>query len=292
MSEYCSDVAQTTDSGYIALTNRMDVDQEIWLLKLDSEGDSIWTKTYSGFIGMTMIPTADSCFLITGWVEPGTDFDIFLMKVNSLGDSLWTRTYGWAQFDVGFSITPAVDGGYVIAGIRDTDEDIFESDIGDFCMIKVDEEGNMRWSKSFGGTGFECAFSVITTFDGGYALAGYKSLIGLDSYDAYVVKTDSLGDVDWIKEISRKPERISISVSPNPFNSAVSISVDCHYRENGNPEIEIFDINGRMVFDNSVGANRDTPVVWQPDEKIGSGVYLVRAMVGDESVTKRVVYLK
>ncbi|MCD6501847.1 T9SS type A sorting domain-containing protein [bacterium] len=99
-----------------------------------------------------------------------------------------------------------------------------------------------------------------------------------------------------------KPLVYEISAYPNPFNSAVKISIDCHSRENGNPEIEIFDINGRLVDNipiargNSAPANRE--YIWQPDQSLGSGVYLVRARFdrltdrGEESVTKRVVYLK
>ena len=84
--------------------------------------------------------------------------------------------------------------------------------------------------------------------------------------------------------------------------SGTTPPIDCHSRENGNPEIEIFDINGRLVDNipiargNSAPANRE--YIWQPDQSLGSGVYLVRARFdrltdrGEESVTKRVVYLK
>ena len=96
----------------------------------------------------------------------------------------------------------------------------------------------------------------------------------------------------------KKPNFINILTFPNPFNSAVTISAPA------GAEIEIFDVNGRMVDKMSVGATRrvarstgQPPVdpyetVWQPSAAIGSGVYLVRAKIGDESITKRVVYLK
>ncbi len=109
------------------------------------------------------------------------------------------------------------------------------------------------------------------------------------------------------------PEVFSMSAYPNPFNSAVKISVDCHSREGANPEIEIFDINGRIVEEipanETVGSrpastvtNRTTgdagvaptahEYVWTPDESVGSGVYLVRAKGADDEITKRIVYLK
>ena len=106
------------------------------------------------------------------------------------------------------------------------------------------------------------------------------------------------GSVGIDKYISRIPDNLSISIHPNPFNSAVSISA---------PEgaiVEIFDINGRNVFETPVGDGSPVPpssrrgdlaptnIIWQPSAAISSGVYLVRAKVGDESLSKRVVYLK
>jgi len=86
----------------------------------------------------------------------------------------------------------------------------------------------------------------------------------------------SLGISDGIAT----PKDFMISAYPNPFNSAVSISAP------EVAEIEVFDINGRPV------AEFPGACQWQPTASVGSGVYLVRATIGDESVTKRIVYLK
>jgi len=99
------------------------------------------------------------------------------------------------------------------------------------------------------------------------------------------------------EEIVSKPKAFTISAHPNPFNSAVSITAPA------GAEIEIFNIEGRMVDKLSVGAGLKPAraggsetfsyeCVWQPNENLGSGVYLVRAKYGDESVSKRIVYLK
>ena len=105
------------------------------------------------------------------------------------------------------------------------------------------------------------------------------------------------------------PEDFAISAYPNPFNSAVTISLDVPV----DLTVEIFDINGRMVYDNFVGDGSPVPssngrgdlapttreFIWQPDVSIGSGVYLVRARfnsaqrpIDGQTTTKRVVYLK
>ncbi len=118
------------------------------------------------------------------------------------------------------------------------------------------------------------------------------------------------------------PEAISISAYPNPFNSAVTISVEQTFLSvqnagqtgmSGLPmEIEIFDVNGRRISvissegflpDEKSPADRgkispsgrnvsQNEFVWQPSVNIGSGIYLVRATVEKQSITARVVYLK
>ncbi len=92
----------------------------------------------------------------------------------------------------------------------------------------------------------------------------------------------------------------ALSAYPNPFNSAVTISVGCRGLINQTPTVEIFDIAGRRVADIPVGdaymrpagGTYAAPTTWEPDVSVGSGIYLVRAKVGDKEVTKRVVYLK
>jgi len=93
------------------------------------------------------------------------------------------------------------------------------------------------------------------------------------------------------------PEEVALEVYPNPFNSAVMIDLD-YGSESAKPSstsppgacrVGIYDINGRLV-----GSLEEpkTDCIWQPDESITSGVYFVRATVGDAGITKRVVYLK
>ncbi len=94
------------------------------------------------------------------------------------------------------------------------------------------------------------------------------------------------------------PKSPELSAYPNPFNSAVKISVSAGVgATDGRPGqvgIEIFDISGRLVFNNSVGDLVPTvcEYIWTPEKTVGSGVYLVRVKIGDRNTVKRIVYLK
>ena len=159
---------------------------------------------------------------------------------------------------------------------------------------------------------------------------GADSTIFLTDYHAacYILEAFKRGDVG-ISEITHiRPDRTGISAWPNPFNSSVTISLSVipgsirPYGSSENPVIEIFDINGRRVDVVARRAGPDAAIsqinrssvpldtrrdavsinnrefVWQPDESLGSGVYLIRARFGTLSdqnaceISRRVVYLK
>jgi len=84
-----------------------------------------------------------------------------------------------------------------------------------------------------------------------------------------------------IQDNNYKPEKLIIDISPNPFNSSCRISTQA------DAVVQIFDLNGRCLetFHNS-------SFIWQPDESIGSGIYLIRAVMGEEMVSKRIMYMR
>jgi len=103
-----------------------------------------------------------------------------------------------------------------------------------------------------------------------------------------------------IKHLDELPQRFGFQCYPNPFNSAVKITAP------ESAEIEIFDVNGRRVADAPFDSDQETKFrslsevettangefVWTPDASISSGIYIVRAQVGEQEIMKRVVYLK
>jgi len=308
--DYGWSVEQTSDGGYIVAgyTNSFGAGlADVYLVKTDAVGDTIWTRTYGGSDydeGYSVAQTSDGGYIVAGYTESfgAGYYDVYLVKTDSDGDTIWTRTYGGSSYDEGSSVAQTSDGGYIIAGRTGS----FGAGSWDVYLVKTDGLGDTIWTRTYGGSSGDYGCSVAQTSDGGYIVAGGTYSFGAGESDFYLVKTDSLG-YTGIEENppSAKPEAFAISAYPNPFNSAVTITIDCHSRANGNPEIEIFDIEGRMVDNLSVGAYRIRPknastrltptggqYIWQPDAALGSGVYLVRATVGANIVSKRVVYLK
>jgi ribosomal protein S11 len=69
----------------------------------------------------------------------------------------------------------------------------------DIFLIKTDASGNLQWAKTYGGTGWDYAYSVQQTSDGGYIVAGHTNSFGAGYYDIFLIKTDANGNVIWAK---------------------------------------------------------------------------------------------
>ena len=197
-----SSVQQVTGGGYVVCgtTGSFGAGRtDVWLIKTDENGDTIWTKTYGGSgteYGLSVQQTADSGYIITGWTWPvGGWEDGLLIKTDGNGDTLWTRTFSESPIDdAGYSVQQVTDGGYIVCGITTS----YSGGL-DALLIKFDKNGNKIWSKTFGGSGIDKGLSVRQTTDGGYIVCGSKSLSEFGNRDIWLIKTDENGDSLWSK---------------------------------------------------------------------------------------------
>jgi hypothetical protein len=190
-------VVQTSDGGY-ALAG--DNSYDFWLVKTDSFGNTQWNKTYGGWAfdeAWSVVQTSDGGYALAGstWSYGAGKTDFWLVKVDSSGNMQWSKSYGGADLDEAYSVVQTSDGGYAIAGYTAS----FGAGLADFWLVKTDGSGNMQWNKTYGGTKADQAFSVVQTFDGGYALGGSTFSYGKGQNDFWLVKVDSSGNMQWNK---------------------------------------------------------------------------------------------
>jgi hypothetical protein len=139
-------VQQTADKGFIltGLTESFGSGlADIWLLKTDSSGDTLWTKTFGGSNnewGKAVRQTTDGGYVLVGWTESygAGDKDAWLIKTNELGDTLWTKTYGGINWDKCFCVQQTSDGGYILTGETES----FGAGNMDVWLIKTNELGD------------------------------------------------------------------------------------------------------------------------------------------------------
>ncbi len=196
-------VQQTRDGGYVIIGYTKSYGagaNDVYLIKTDSTGDTLWTKTYGGIeddLGYSIQQTSDDGYIIVGvtWSFGSGHEDYYLIKTDSVGDTLWTRTYGGINADWGSSVQQTRDGGYIIIGCTES----YGAGANDVYLIKTDYTGDTLWTRTYGGTLGDVGTSVQQASDGGYIVAGYTAFFGVDSFDVYIIKTDSIGDTLWTR---------------------------------------------------------------------------------------------
>ena len=196
-------VQQTSDGGYIIAgwTTSFGAGMEdVYLIKTNSQGNTLWTKTYGGTNGdwgSSVQQTSDGGYIIAGYTESfgAGNRDVYLIKTNSQGDTLWTKTYGGTGLDGGSSIQQTSDGGYIIAGSTHS----FGAGRYDVYLIKTNASGDTLWTRTYGGTNDDFSQSIWQTSDGGYIVSGFTLSFGAGGYDVYLIKTNASGNMLWTR---------------------------------------------------------------------------------------------
>ncbi|MFT6922028.1 MAG: hypothetical protein ACJA1C_001026 [Crocinitomicaceae bacterium] len=194
-------VEQTTDNGFLfsGYTNSygtMNGQADMWLIKTDNFGDTLWTKTYGGLNWESgkAIQTNDGGFLISAVTYSFSNLgQEWLIKTNNTGDTLWTKIYGgiWDEY-INESIQ-TTDNGFAILGQTNS----FGNGGSDVWFIKTDQAGDTLWTKTYGGSNDEIGVSVKQTSDGGYIIGAQTKSFGNGLNDLWIIKTDAFGDTLW-----------------------------------------------------------------------------------------------
>jgi len=196
------DARQTGDGGFV-LTGYTrsygSAGHDLWLLKTDPVGNEVWNWHFGGSEddeGQAVWQTRDGGYVAAGFTLSfgAGGKDVWLVKADSSGNEDWTRTFGGAHDDEAYAIQETIDGGLIIAGATSS----FGAGGRDMWLIKTDESGATAWSRTLGGYGSDGAWSVSQTSDKGFILAGWTFSSGPGYFgNAWLVKTDSLGYVEW-----------------------------------------------------------------------------------------------
>jgi len=202
-------VQQTTDGGYIVAGYTTSFGagvSDIYLIKTDASGTTLWTKTYGGTdyeSANSVQQTFDGGYIVAGFTASfgAGSSDVYLIRTNSSGDSLWTRTYGGISGEAGNSVQQTTDSGYIVAGYTVS----FGAGSDDAYLIRTNSSGDTLWTRTYGGPFDEVATSVQQTSDEGYIMAGRTYSFGAGGSDVHLMKTLGDGTVAVQDETQRYP---------------------------------------------------------------------------------------
>lgn len=158
----------------------------------------------------------------------------------------FNKIYGGSSNDIGYSVIPTTDGGYLLAGeteSRDHGMNGYHGD-GDAWVVKLDKSGSMQWQRLLGGSGYDFASCVVADKDGNYIIAG-----GAISFDgdlsgnnnnigAWVVKLNGTGNIVWQKVLGE---------SGFDFANSVTVAKDGSYLITGFTSVLDEDVDAWVV---------------------------------------------
>src|SRR5215207_9026089 len=195
---------------------------DVFVLKLDEDGNFVWAKRMGGTggeNGFDIAVDASGNVFTTGYFNGTADFDpgagtsnltsngqgdIFVSKLDNAGDFLWAKQVGGMDFDSGIEITLDGSGNAYLAGHRNYD----------ILISKLDQDGQFLWNNILGGIGADAAYGIAldatgnvyvtgefggtVDFDSG---AGISNLTSTGGNDVFINKLDTDGNFLWAKNL-------------------------------------------------------------------------------------------
>lgn len=245
-------IIKTSDNCYLAIgytvsdykkTSNDRYESYGWVVKIDQNGDKIWSKSFSGndFDGFHNAIETEDGYIINGSVscdEKGIlstnrlkTFDGWLVKIDKSGNELWSKSFGENYDDGFYSIIKTNDNNYMAVGYRSLENgDVLDNyHQSDGWILKFDQSGNEIWSKSFGGSEDEVFFNIIKNSEDNYVLTGYTLSENGDipgnhgEFDGWILSIDDNGNKIWSKTFGGKSDEMLYDIKQNNYGEYLAV---------------------------------------------------------------------
>ena len=295
-------IVQTNDGGYILIStsDSADIDisnnkgaSDIWVLKIDSDGNKIWDRNYGGTqsdVATDAIRTDDGNVVIIGRTY-SDDIDIntnkgvadcWIIKLDNQGAILWNKTYGGSELENPTQIAETSSGNLVVAGYSSSSDGDLSVNSGnnDFWVLELDSGGSLISSNTFGGADSDRLNGLLIVDD--------KLIVAGHSYsdDGDVASNNGLSDL-WIAQLglstlTQEIDDLSpdMQIYPNPTNGAAYIKMPSAPFK---LVVSIHDVDGRAVVPAKEIENQ------LHIEKLPVGTYIVTMQSEDMRYVQKIV---
>ena len=228
-------VTATSDGGFVVVGNTKSTDgifsaktrvgSDLFVVKFSANMEIQWMQTYGGSDddrGYDIVELGNG-YAIIGYSKSFDgdaslnkgQHDNWLLRIDAGGNLLWEKSFGFLGHDHAYNIVSTQDGGLFFNGFLDVTAsngagmDRKKSNkgqkhgAGEFWCHKLDGNGILQWRRYFGGTSNDRSYDAIETLEGDFVIVGSSESQDVDvsnprgSYDAWIVKTNSKGDLLW-----------------------------------------------------------------------------------------------
>ncbi len=277
---------KTSDDGYIVAGETGafgPFPRNMWVLKLDPQGDVAWQKAYSCSgdnqqEARSIQQTTDGGYIVAGYIEhldASSWAELMILKLDQNGNVSWQKIYG--GFDTFLYLWPvqihqARDGSYIVAcSIK-----YAEAEKYDFWILKLDPGGNIIWQKTYGGISNEWAYSIQQTIDEGYIVAGNSSSFGSGNRDMWILKLDQDGDIAWQKIYGGGGHDSASSIQQTKNGDYIVVG-DTNSYGAGNFDLWILklDQNGSVLWQKTYGGSSNDSIYSGFIQQTTDGGYIV-----------------
>lgn len=194
---------QTPDGGYIMGGSTQSYGygfRDAYMVKTDANGNAEWSTSLGGGQAencFTIQITSEGNYLLTGSeysFGPGP-WGFWIIELDQFGQVNWIKTYGGSGEEHSRIIEKTNDGNYLIF----THTTSFGAGNWDYLVTKVTPDGDLLWSKTYGGPQSDFTGSVVKKANGNFLILGHTESFGEGAADIGVIEINQNGEIVWAK---------------------------------------------------------------------------------------------
>ncbi len=232
-------------------------DGDVWVLRLDADGNVKWQKTYGGKYrdeanAVALAPNGD--IIVAGWTDSfrAGYADAWVLRLDSEGNVKWQKAYGGSYYDGAYAVALAPNGDIIVAGWTLS----FGAGGSNVWVLRLDENGNIRWQKTYGGSGDDEAYAVAVANNGDIIVAGYYGANwGGSGGDVWVLRLDERGNIKWQKTYGGGSDDEATAVALAPNGDVIVAGYTYSFGAYGDAWVLRLDENGNVKWQKTYGGS-------------------------------------
>jgi hypothetical protein len=232
-----------------------------WLFRVDPDGNMVWEKLYGGTANdyiYALAPTSDGGYILAGATSSGGTASqaAWLIEVDSAGNEIWSTTYGGTLADAFYSVVQMPGGGFMAVGMTNS----LGAGLSDVWVVTTDSSGVQQSSHVYGQAGSDAGYSVISTGDGNYAVAGETYSLGRGT-DVLLIKVDSSGAALWNRTYGGTSDDSALS-SVRTYDDAILLGGFTSSTGAGGKDFFLMKVDtfGNAIWNATMGGSADDVV--------------------------------